>query len=720
MFLKSNNLFLLLFLFTTVISCEQKESTKETVNEINHKHPYAKKIPFSNEFHGITLNDEYFWMQDSSNTEVIDYLKEENRYVDSIMQASQGLQETLQQEFVSRFHPEKILISKINNVEYYYKRNIDDYYPVYYRNSGTHSDKEEVLIDFNKVLPQQENLSISYFEVSPDQQHFAYGLKKVNEADYTLIINNINNKTLTDTIPQVSNFALWAEDSQTIFYTTHDENGRNDKVFNHKIYLPYEEDKLEFYEEDPDFYVSLQKPNNKSYVLIKTESSTSSETQYLDAKDINQNFKTFSSRREGLKYEVFPHINSFFIITNDENNKVKKLMKAVEGATDAKNWQPADFSDSSLTLEYIDVFKDFLVVYRTQEGIPYLEIKDFKKNTSESVTFEEQTAFVKPLPSSFNDIDFRFQYESLLTPKSTFIVDLKTKNKNQVFDTRFADFNKDLYKEERVFVISDDGSEIPLSIVYPKNIKKDGTAPLYLYVEGLTEDESFLPNTSSVNFANRISLLNRGFIFAVAHVRGGRQLHSYWENKTKDINKKQAIKDLIVCTKYLLNNNYTNSDILINMAEGTGAIVAASAINAEPELYSIFISKNPKTDLLQIPNFSAYHQHKFIEQFGDPSIEDNFNLMLTFSPYENIEVKAYPDIFIYSDFYNEQIPYYEALKWAARMREYNKGKTSLLLKTNFKKNKTQADYLIEAALEYAFVLQKLKSKEPIKVMAEAQ
>ncbi|MDQ3536131.1 MAG: prolyl oligopeptidase family serine peptidase [Bacteroidota bacterium] len=699
-----------------VLSCQKKEGEKENIRTVQHKYPYAKKKSYTKEFHGVSLNDEYHWMEERENPEVLAYLKEENKYVDSVLHHSEALQKEIFEELKERSTPEITFFKKFNDNEYFCRRAINQLYPVSVRKSLS-NNKEEIIFDFKSYIPEGQYFSLLYFQVSPDQQQIAFALKKDKEEEYSLIIRNINNELISDTIPMVSNSAEWAEDSQTIFYTTKDETGRTDKVFNHKIYLPYEEDKLEYFEEDPDFNITVSKSKNKKYILIHSESGTSSETHYLSAEDPNQDFKLFSLRNPNHKYQVFPHLNSFFILANEINNPGNKLMKAVEGATDSKHWQQAEIHNENHSIETIDVFENYLVLIKAEKGKRFIEIKDFNKNTTEKLSYEDNEGWIQPVSTtSFNDEEFQYEYESLLIPPSIYTVDLKTKQRKQEPDTELPGFNKNSFTTEKILVQAEDGTQIPLSLVYNKNIKKDNSAPVYLYGSGAKNKNSTIPaQASSVNFSNRISLLNSGFIFAFAHLRGSRDTGVNLYQIGRGLQVKDAFNDYIQCAEYLITHGYANAEKIVAVGEGLGAILQGTTVNDRPDLFGIVIVKNPKVDLLQPLEDENEYKINIKEAFGNPENEDEFNFMLTYSPYENIEVKAHPHLFIFSDFYNKEIPYYEATKWLSRLREYNTRQNTLLLKTNFKAQRSISEHLHDIALEFAFVLENfsnnLKAKQ---------
>ncbi|MDQ3395448.1 MAG: prolyl oligopeptidase family serine peptidase [Bacteroidota bacterium] len=685
--------------------CQKKERQKETISVTGISHPYAKKKSHSKDLHGVILNDEYFWLHEKGNPEVIDHLQKENQYVNSIMQQSNDLQQLLYQELLGLASPEIRLIKKIGTNEYFSRTDTNKAFPVFFKKT-TNPNKEEIILDFNKYLSIDSAYSLAFIEVSPDQQQYSYAIIHDTTTTYSLIIKNFLNPAVSDTIPDVSHFAAWAEDSQTIFYTTQDETGRTDKVFNHKIYLPYEEDKMEYYEEDPNYFVSVTKSKNNQYILVQSEGPTSSETYFLNASDPNQDLNLFAARRSNFKYEVFPHQNFFLIIASDFNGFAhKQLFKASVGATDFRNWQLIESYKEGISLEYLDLFKDYLVLFKSKNGIPFLETKDLSNNTAWQIFFDDSTSIVKPVNTTFLDEMLRYELESLSAPKSIYQVDLKTKKQTLLNTTEIKDFNKDDYKTERIHVQAEDGAQIPVDLVYHKDTKTDGTAPLY-YCEAKNIDKSSHSfQTSSAEFKNRVSLLNRGFIFAFAQVRGTNGLGLEWRQKGRGLLKKNGINDYITCAKYLVQQKYTGSDRIVALGEGIGAILIAASINLEPGLFHTIIFKNPKTDILDSLPID-YNISK--AEFGDLKDEDDFTFMLTYSPYDNIEVKAYPNILIFSDFHNTPFHYYEAAKWAARLREYNTDPyTIILLNTNFENNRTYGERLKETAMEYTFIIDRL-------------
>ncbi|CAN5256017.1 oligopeptidase B [soil metagenome] len=708
--MKLNNLFLILisFLFFLSFSCNNKEETKEIPAVKKPSAPSAKKVAHTINIHGVELNDEYFWMKDKSNPEVLAYLHNENLYADSIMSHTSELQQELFLELQNRV-PEEISIFKITDQFEYFSRQLNDQsLPIYLRRS-IEGNKEEVLLNLNEVASGEGNISLAFFEISPDEQMIAFAADTTGSENYALYVKNIAKNEVFDTIPAISHSAAWANGNQTIYYTTQDESGRPDKVFMHKIDLPYEDDKLVFLEEDPAFYLKVKRSKNNQYLILNSESQSTTEVHTLPANEPNQDFMLFSERQFGVKYQVFPHEKEFFILTNHKSSE-NRVMRASAGATEKYQWQDYIKERENGTIEDLDVVPGFMALYVRENGTVHLEVGEMKKGTMDKITFDEPIYSLTPdFASDYSRNTFRFHFESLTSPPSVYEYDPKTRNKVVIKQKIISNYNPEEYTSQKIYATAKDGTSIPISLVHKKSTPLNGQAPLYLYGYGAYGFPSFPAFFASADFSNRISLLDRGFIFAIAHVRGSGDNGRQWYEAGKLMHKKNSFTDFIDCASFLISEEFTTPEKLIAMGGSAGGLLMATVANMRPDFFKIIIAKVPFVDLIHTmldPDL-PYTVMEY-EEWGTPQDEEAFNYMLTYSPYDNIEVKAYPNMLITAGYNDASVGFWEAAKWTARLREYNTSSNTILLKTSMDGGHSgSSNYtaqLKDVAFEYAFIL----------------
>lgn len=697
-----------------LLACSTKNEKKEVSVIQNTPAPFAKKKPYTLELHGITLYDEYHWLKDLENPEVVDHLVRENAFADSILNPSKPLQDILYDELSQRKDFEISKRKEVGNYIYYVKHSNGLQLPVFYRKAAK-AQKEELLLDLNIVFPDKKYAHLGFFEPSPDHQYIAFSLDTVGTKKHTLFIKHIDTKQRPEIIPDVGSSASWGNDSQTLLYTTKDEKGRSDKLFLHKLLLSYEDDKLIYSEEDPDFFVKILKSKNNQFLLIEAESSLSSEIHMLSADDPNSPLALFSERVPNLKYNIYPHNDKFFILTN-QNKKENQVMVASSGATDVKNWQLFLPNPNSILIEGLETFPNHLALFARKNGIPQVDIKNLITNQEDSIYFDEAFYNISPVPhfdSKMNKLVFEF--ESLLVPPSIYSYDLDTKEQKVEYASEIKDYNKDDFITKRIFLNSSE-QQISVSLVYKKELVLEGSSPLCLFASGAYGENTFSSLNASASFRNRLSLLNRGIIFAVAHISGSGELGNEWGEQDNISIKKRAIDDFLTCGKFLITEGYTSENEMIALSRKAGGVIIGGATLLDPGLFKGVLLEDPYVDIVNFmlnpENSGSFRQ---TNEWGNTEDENAFNNILTFSPYDNIEAKKFPHMFIMAGFGKDTSEIWQAAKWTARIREYNSGKTRILFKNPFSPNKEEGvknnKELKAIAMGYAFILDVLNLAE---------
>lgn len=712
----------LLFLFTVMTlthmtGCNnppKEEKKEEAKTVISLQAPVADKYPHYTTIHDTTLVDNYFWLRDKENPEVIAYLEAENHYADSLMQDTEGLQERLFAEMKGRLQEDDSGVPVKKGPYYYYQRTEKDkQYPIYCRKKDSLAAKEEVILDINKLAAGSEYFSLGSFEISPDHQMVAYTADAVGDENYSLYIKNISTQALLEApIPGLSHAMMWANDNQTVFYTIRDDAYRPYKLFSHKVGSSYHEDKMVYHEEDERFFLSIQKSKNERYLLLNLRSKTTSEVHYLDADSPNSSFKLFTARTPDVKYRVFPGKDCFYILTNlDAVNY--RLMRAPANATTMNYWEEMIPEKPRVALENLEEFEQYLALYKRVDGLRQIEVVPLNEESNYHISFKDASYTLYPFKNpEYTSSQLLFTYSALATPKEVVAYDMENKTRQILKkDTVLGDFNPHNYVTERVFAPAADGTPIPISLVYKKDLIKNGENPLYLYgygAYGITAEPAFNPN--------RLSLLDRGFVFAMAHIRGGSDMGEEWYLDGKLLNKKNTFTDFISCAEYLIDQNYTNPKKLVAMGGSAGGLLMGAVANMRPDLFEAIVAKVPFVDVMNTMLDEALPLTiTEYEEWGNPQNKRYFQYILSYSPYENVEAKAYPNMLVTAGLNDPRVSYWEPAKWTAKLRATQTGENRLLLKTNMTAGHSGAsgrhDYLKEIAFEYAFILDVLKMTE---------
>ena len=688
--------FFLLFVFIIIISCTSKPIP-----------PKAKILPDTTFIHDVQLIDNYAWLKDKtrSNPEVLEYINAENKYAKKMMRHTKKNQKKLFKEMVNRLSETDLSVPvKIDDFFYYSRREKDDQYYIYCRKKGSLDAEEEVYLDVNKLAKGHDYFSIAQIKLSSNHRFVAYLTDITGAEKYSLHIKNIETgEYFEDTISSVWDLT-WANDNKTIFYSAEDKAGRSYQIYRHILGTDTKNDKLIFTEKDEKFWSWVSKSNNKKYIILGTASKTTTECWFLSADKPLEEFKIITPRQPGHDYYVLPHEDEFYIITND-NAKNNKLMKTPVSNPSKENWKEVIAHRDSVRID-ADIFKEYLAIIELSNGLEKLRIFEINTGKSFYVDFPEPIYSFYTWRTAFDSPVLRYTYESLVTPYSVFDYNMITKERKLKKEQEIlGGFDSANYCSERIFAIADDGEKIPISLVYKKDkFKRNGENPLLLTGYGAYGDSSD-PYFSSA----RLSLLDRGFIFAIAHVRGGKEMGETWYEQGKMLNKKNTFTDFIVCAEHLISEKFTNANKLVIDGGSAGGLLVGAVTNMRPDLFKGVIADVPFVDVLNTmfdPALSAVVSE--YEEWGDPNIKEYFDYIFSYSPYDNIQAKDYPNILVLAGFNDPRVNYWEPAKWTAKLRANKTDDNLLLLYTNMSAGHGGAsgryDYYEEIALTYAFIL----------------
>ena len=699
-----------IFLFVSIMfvfSCnnEIKPNLKNSIIP-----PKAEKIPVSfKKFNDIRIDD-YYWLKERDNPEVIDYLERENDYYEKMTSHTLDLQDKLFNEIKNKIKEDDESVPYFLN-GYWYKTKYEEGlgYPIYTRYKDSLSNNEEILFNCNELAEKHDYFNLSNFQISPDNKIVAYSIDTVSRRLYTIQFKNLETGEIyNDKIINSSGSFAWANDNSTLFYTNRDVNTlRNDKIFKHKLGTDYENDELIYFENDETFYTNVSKSKSKKYIIISSYSTLTSEFQFLPADSINKDFKLFNKRKRGVEYSINHYDDHFFIITNKDNAYNYKLMKTEINKTSSENWTDVIEHRKNILIEGIDIFKDHLVVSERVNGLNRINIKKWDDSENYFLNFDNETFSANTTTNlDFDSKKLRYAYNSLNEPYSVVEFDMTTKEKiilkqHEVLDKKF---NKNNYVTERIWADSKDGNQIPISLIYKKGIKKDGSNPLLLYGYGS------YGNTIDPSFSiSRLSLLDRGFIYAIAHVRGSEYLGRDWYEQGKLLNKKNSFNDFVDTTKFLISKGYTSSKHCYAYGGSAGGLLMGAVLNIAPELYNGVIAAVPFVDVITtmldetIPLTTSEY-----DEWGNPNQKQYYNYMMSYSPYDNVSKVNYPNLLVTTGLHDSQVQYWEPAKWVAKLRDYKLDKNYLFLNTNMETGHGGSSGRFEAikdlAKEYAFIL----------------
>ena len=674
------------------------------------KQPKAKKINKILSIHGDTRIDPYFWINERDNPEVLAYLNEENSYTEAIMKDTETLQENLYEEMKARYKKDDQSLPYFFNDYWYIVRYQDGKeYPIFTRPHLSLDNSEEPILDANILAQGYPFFEIGSIAVSVDNQWVSFSEDTLGRRIYTIRIKNLKTgKILADEIPNTTGKAVWANDNEHIFYIRKDTNLRAYQIYRHKIGTAVAEDVLIFHEKDDTFDVNVYKSKSLEYIFISSSSTISDEHRFIPADDIDAEWKIIQPREDDLEYAVEHYGEDFYIVTNADKATNFKIVTTKVTKCSKEFWTDLIPHREDVLIEGFEILKNYLVIEERKEGLLQIRIINNATKEEDYLPFSDSTytAYIGTNMSFDTDV-LRFGYTSLTTPNSTYEYNMKDKStkllkQQEVLGGKFSPKN---YHSERVWAKSRDGKTlIPISIVYHKDTKKSADTPLLLYGYGS------YGHTVDASFSNvRLSLLDRGFIFAIAHIRGGEYLGRNWYETGKLLDKKNTFFDFIDVAKYLVKENYTAPQHLYAMGGSAGGLLMGAVANMEPSLFNGIIAQVPFVDVVTtmlddtIPLTTGEY-----DEWGNPNEEEYYHYMKSYSPYDNIEVKEYPNILITTGFHDSQVQYWEPAKWTAKLRDLKTDTNLLLLKTDMSSGHGGAsgrfESLKEDALEYAFIL----------------
>ncbi len=699
----------LIFLLTITfaISCKQKDKNPL---EIKTKQPIAVKQPERLEKHDDVRIDNYFWLNDKEDKKVLDYLTSENDYNDVMTAHTKDFQSNLFEEMKGRIKEDDASVPyKLNGYWYITRYETGKDYPIYSRKKESLDAPEEILFDCNKEAEGHSYFKMVGLNVSPDNTLIAFGIDTISRRKYTIRIKNlVTGQVYPEVIETTTGGSTWASDSKTLFYTKKDdETLRSDRVYRHFLGADVSEDVEIFNETDDTFNTFVYKTKSKKYIVIGSASTLTSEYRILKADNPTGEFKIFQPRVRGLEYGIAHYQDSFYVLTNIDNAKNFKLMKVGEENTSKENWKDLIPHRPDVLLEDVDIFKDYLVVSERSNGLNKINIKKWDGSSDYYLPFDNETytAYVST-NLDFDTKILRYSYNSLTTPNSVIDFDMETKEKEVKKEQEVlgGKFDKNNYTSERVWATAEDGTKVPVSLVYRKGIKKNGKNPLLQYAYG-SYGSTIDPYFSTV----RLSLLDRGFIYAIAHVRGGEYLGRSWYEDGKLFKKKNTFTDFIDCSKFLINEGYTSSDHLYAMGGSAGGLLMGAVVNISPKLYNGVVAAVPFVDVVttmlddSIPLTTGEY-----DEWGNPNEKEYYEYMKSYSPYDNVIAQDYPNMLVTTGLHDSQVQYWEPAKWVAKLRELKTDDNILLLHTNMEAGHGGAsgrfEALKEVAEEYAFLL----------------
>ena len=696
-----------LILISSLFSCETK--TKKSMSELPNA-PLAKQIPKNLSIHDDVRVDEFYWLNDRENPEVIDYLNKENDYYNAHTAHTKDFQVDLFKEMKSRIKEDDSSVPyKYNGYWYITKYEKGKDYPIYTRKKETLEAAEELLFDCNEMAKDHTYFRLVGMNISPNNELISYGIDTTGRRQYGLHIKDLKtNKIFKEEISNTTGGSTWANDNTTLFYTLKDETTlRSEAIYKHKLDTHPKLDTLIFEETDDTFGVSVYKTKSNKYLVIGSYSTLTSEFQILNADTPDGNFKVFQERTRGLEYGISHFEDSFYVVSNADGAQNFKLSKTSETQTEKTYWKDVIPHRENVLLEDIEIFKDFLVVSERENGLNQIHIKRWDGTDSYYLPFESETYTAYTSTNiDFDTTILRYGYQSLTTPSSVIDFDMETKSKTikKEQEVLGGKFKKENYTSERLWATAADGTKTPISLIRRVDTKKSSETPLLLYAYG-SYGSTIDPYFSTV----RMSLLDRGFIFAIAHIRGGEYLGRQWYEDGKLLKKKNTFSDFVDCSKYLISENYTSAKHHYAMGGSAGGLLMGAIINLAPELYNGVVAQVPFVDVVttmlddSIPLTTGEY-----DEWGNPNEKESYDYMKSYSPYDNVANKLYPNMLVTTGLHDSQVQYWEPAKWVARLRAQNNNTAQLYLQTNMEAGHGGAsgrfEALKEVAAEYAFLL----------------
>jgi len=669
--------------------------------------PIVKKVPKELEIHGDVRVDDYYWLRERENPDVIAHLEAENEYTESVLAESAGLRSRLFEELKSRVK-ENDATAPYRHGDYFYYRRYEEglEYPIYCRRLGSMDAEEEVLLDVNAKAGDNEFFAVSGFEVSPDHSKAIYGVDSVGRRFYTLhFIDLETGEAIREPIENVTPNSLWAADSETVFYTKqHPETLRSQWIY--RTHIGSDLSALVYEETDETFSSFVYTALSRKYIYIASGSTTSNEFRYVPSDAPTSDPQLFLAREDDHEYNLFDGGDRFYVISN-ENAENFQLFETPLDDTSKESWKIVVPHRDDALINFASAFSSHLLLIGRRLGLPYFEVIDRESGETHSIDFGGDAYLAYPGDNyEFDSTVYRYQYESMTTPDSVYDYDLVTKRRTLIKKQEVpGSFDRNDYHSERLLATARDGTRVPVSLVYRKGTKMNGQSPLLLHGYG-SYGSSYDPSFRS----SRLSLLDRGFIVAIAHIRGGSEMGRHWYLDGRQLEKKNTFTDYVDVSKFLIEQGYTSPDHLYAEGASAGGLLMGAVMNMAPELYNGALVGVPFVDVIttmlddSIPLTAGEW-----EEWGDPHDKAFYDYMLSYSPYDQITVQDYPNILVTTGLQDSQVQYWEPAKWVAKLRDYKTDNNILIMKINMQaghSGKTgRFQYLEDTALEYGFLLQ---------------
>lgn len=677
------------------------------------KPPVADKKPHDVGLHGDTRIDDYYWMngyfaKTADSNKVLQYLEAENTYRDAILADIKGLRDTLFQEMKGRIKEQDQTVPVFHNGYYYYNRYEEgSEYPIICRRKEKLDAPEIILLNINEMAKGFEYFECEEYAVSPDNKLIAYAVDTLSRRQFTIYIRNLETgETYADAMYPCNDDLVWANNSRHLFYLENNEQTLlTEKLKRHEVNTPGTSDKTVYREKDSTNYLALTKSTSDKFIFLRSKSTLSSEFRYLDANDPGGEFKIIQPRIKDVLYEVAEQNGKFLVLTNLEAKNFRLMETSVEKPT-VENWKEIIPHDRDTLLEAVYTFRNHFVVEERKNGLTQLHIYNVTSNENYYLDFGEPAYAAFPeLNPEYNTSIFRYNYTSLTTPESEFDYDMNYKTRTLLKQQEVVGgYNKEDYVTERLWAPSIDGKQIPISIVYKKGFKRDGSAPLLLYGYGS------YGNSSDPHFSSsRLSLIDRGFAYAIAHIRGGQELGREWYEDGRLLNKKNTFTDFVAVAEYLVKEKFTSPDHLYAYGGSAGGLLMGAITNIRPNLWNGVVADVPFVDVVttMLDETIPLTTNEF-DEWGNPKNKEYYEYLKSYSPYDNIEKKSYPNLLVMTGLHDSQVQYFEPAKWVAKLREYKTDENLLVLSTNMAFGHGGAsgrfDFLHDIALMFAFFL----------------
>jgi oligopeptidase B len=654
--------------------------------------------------HGDTRADGYFWLREKTNAEVVSYLAAENAYADSVMKPTEALQQSLYKEMLGHIKQTDVNVPYRFGDYFYYSRTVEGkQYPIFARRRKSLDAPEEITLDMNELASGHKFFSIGAYSVSDDGNLLAYSTDSTGYRQYTLHVKDLRTgRLLPDRAERVQNVS-WARDNKTIFYVTEDQvTKRSDRFFRHVLGT----DKYEQIYHEPDELYSLNsyRTRDKAFVFVVSSSKTTSEAHYLPADRPTESLRVLLPREIDHEYEV-DHRDGLFYIRTNQGAKNYRLVTAPVGDPQKKNWKEIIAHRADTKLDDVNLFASHMEVTELEGGSQKMRIVDFRTGKSTPIKFPEPVYAVSTGANpEFDTSVFRYNYQSLVTPSSVYDLDMNTGQSTLLKRTEVLNYDASRYTSERVYATASDGTRIPISLVYKKGMRRDGSAPTHLYAYG-SYGSSNWPGFNS----NRLILLDRGFTYAIAHIRGGGEIGEPWRDAGRMMQKKNTFNDFVAVAEHLVKEKYTSSDRLVISGGSAGGLLMGAVVNMRPDLFKAVVSYVPFVDVINTM-LDATIPLTAIEylEWGNPNEKAAYEYMKSYDPYGNLAAKNYPTILVRASLNDSQVPYWEAAKYVAKMRAVKTDRNLLLLRTNMGAGHGGAsgryDALRDLAFDYAFIL----------------